>query len=401
MRRVAFIIVSMFLVLSVSVQADVGVFMGNGQNLRQVTSEKIQLLSIDVTIIPGRGHFLFDGSVSGMNRVKYHCNFELKNLTDKTAKVQVGFPVDSQFAKQPYPRNRKTAKEWVLQYAFIARDEKNTYHVDFTRQDMQKKFQAIFTWEMSFAPGETKNLTVQYTLTMSMTLAHTGKNHDYYKVPKWRWKHVVNGGILEYFGYVTETGSSWAGKVQKATFTVVTGPFEKYLDWRGMLEEGVDDLTEEVKKKMARRFPIQSPWWFRKIIPEGWKPVKISDVDAIRWEHTDFKPREPIAVRYYYTLLPRFAKDVDLFIDTFFNPKRYEMEGDPGEKISPVIFADLVSMKEIMLATYGKKPKDKIAREFAENQVWYNPKKDFSMMDLTAEQRAILKAFDRRIKDVK
>ena len=45
--------------------ADAGVFTGNGQNLRQISSKSIQLVSIDVIIIPGRGRFLFDGTGTG------------------------------------------------------------------------------------------------------------------------------------------------------------------------------------------------------------------------------------------------------------------------------------------------------------------------------------------------
>jgi hypothetical protein len=33
--------------------ADAGVFTGNGQNLRQISSKSIQLVNIDVSIVPG------------------------------------------------------------------------------------------------------------------------------------------------------------------------------------------------------------------------------------------------------------------------------------------------------------------------------------------------------------
>ena len=42
-------------VLSATLRADVGVFTGTGQNLRQVTTKDVRLDSIDVTITPGRG----------------------------------------------------------------------------------------------------------------------------------------------------------------------------------------------------------------------------------------------------------------------------------------------------------------------------------------------------------
>src|SRR5580658_5568285 len=90
------VLVLSFLILGTSspAAADAGVFTGNGQNLRQISSKSIQ----HVSIIPGRGPFLFDGTVPGMDEVHYECAFVLRNLTDKPEEVQVGFPVDSQFA---------------------------------------------------------------------------------------------------------------------------------------------------------------------------------------------------------------------------------------------------------------------------------------------------------------
>src|ERR1700746_583606 len=94
-----------FLVLQMSPLsfADAGVFTGNGQNLHQITSKTIQLGSIDVTIVLGRGPFLFDGTVPGMDRAEYRCEFVLRSLSDKDEKVEVGFPVDSQFARGTKP----------------------------------------------------------------------------------------------------------------------------------------------------------------------------------------------------------------------------------------------------------------------------------------------------------
>lgn len=57
--------------------ADAGVFTGNGQNLHQITSKAVRLASIDVSIILGRGPFLFNGSVPGMDRAEYECTFVL------------------------------------------------------------------------------------------------------------------------------------------------------------------------------------------------------------------------------------------------------------------------------------------------------------------------------------
>ena len=113
---------------------DAGVFAGNGQSLHQVTTEAVQLVSIDVQITLGRGPFLFDGSVPGMDQAQYSCAFVLRNLTDKAVEVQVGFPIDSMFARERGPVSASDSRDWVLGYDFIARDNQTTYHVDFVRR---------------------------------------------------------------------------------------------------------------------------------------------------------------------------------------------------------------------------------------------------------------------------
>ena len=132
-----------------SANADAGVFTGNGQSLHQISSKTIQLMGIDVTIILGRGRFLFDGGVAGMDQTEYLCKFVLRSLSDKSEEVEVGFPVDSEFALQSDPVSTTESSEWVLNYAFIARDEKDTYHVEFVQRKPQKgpgEFGSIFSW---------------------------------------------------------------------------------------------------------------------------------------------------------------------------------------------------------------------------------------------------------------
>lgn len=71
--------------------ANVGVFSGYGHTIELSKSEEIQMVSEEVEIIPGRGRFLFNGGVPGMDRVEYKCKFKLKNLKNKDMTIRVGF----------------------------------------------------------------------------------------------------------------------------------------------------------------------------------------------------------------------------------------------------------------------------------------------------------------------
>ena len=165
----------LFLTCTAPAIADAGVFAGNGQTLRQVTTEDIQLVSIDVTMALRSGLAILESKVAEIDRTDYWCTFVLHNRTAKPVNVQVGFPVDSQFAtRQPLLSNQ--SRKWVSDYGFIARDEQASYHVNFVqREPKPNQFSALFVWKMQFAPNETRTLDVQYHVPISLALASTRK----------------------------------------------------------------------------------------------------------------------------------------------------------------------------------------------------------------------------------
>ena len=222
--------------------ADAGVFTGNGQDLHQTTSKTVQLVSIDVTIVLGRGPFLFDGTVPGMDRAEYRCTFVLRNLSDKDEDVGIGFPVDSQFAKGTEPDSPKESQDWVLEYGFIARDEATTYHVGFVRRKPDGgpgDFGSVFVWKMHFPARESRTLIVQYQIPMSMGLVPLQKQESDGSAPGVFGQEFLVIGQLDMAGYVTSTGSSWAGNVETAKFTLITEPFERYFGHRGVTEGSI------------------------------------------------------------------------------------------------------------------------------------------------------------------
>jgi hypothetical protein len=343
------------------------VFTGNGQNLHQITSKTVQLVTIDVTIVLGRGRFLFDGTVPGMDQAEYECTFVLKNLSDKAEDVQVGFPVDSQFARDREPDSPKVSANWVLEYGFIARDEGTTYHVEYVHRTPKPnpgEFASVFVWKMNFAPKETRTLSVQYRIPISMGLASTTRE-DAAEPPldQALGQELLNIAQVEMAGYVTATGSSWAGNVETASFTVITGPFERYLRRRGLSDDVAPGTDPESKQRLESSFPVAHPWWFRRAKPEGWSEVK----GGLQWRYKDFKPKDPIEVSCYVTQIPERPEEVGPFVDRFLE------RPEPGESAT----TELAHLREIVLATYGKEPGDRAVKAFASGQLWYRPQKDF------------------------
>jgi hypothetical protein len=384
---IALILLSFVLEATSPAIADAGVFTGNGQSLHQITSKTVQLVSINVTIILGRGPFLFEGTVPGMDRAEYECTFILQNLSDNQEEIQVGFPVDSQFATTNQPVSSQESTNWILDYGFIARDEKTTYHVEFVRRKAQKgpgEFGSVFIWNMRFDPKEKKTLSVWYRIPMSMGLVDTLKDSSTAGIGTGALsQELLEIAQLEMAGYVTSTGSSWAGNVESGTFTLITEPFERYLSRRGMTEEGLTDMSAEQASQFDSSFPVRHPWWFREIKPDGWLAVK----GGVQWHHTDFKPKDPIEVRYYMTQFPRLPEEVDAFVDRFLKGM------DPHESAA----TELGQLKQIVLATYGKEPEDDAVKVFASQQLWYAPRNNFSMESLDETEKTVLKKIDARI----
>ncbi len=366
--------------------ADAGVFTGNGQDLRQITSKTIQLVSIDVTIVLGRGPFLFDGTVPGMDRANYECVFFLRNLSDKDEDVEVGFPIDSQFAQGTEAESPKESENWVLEYGFIARDEKTTYNVKFVRrkpQSGQGQFGSVFVWDMHFSPTENKTLTVDYRIPMSMGLVPMEKQERAEFATGVFGQEFLNIGQLDMAGYITSTGSSWAGDVEAAKFTVFTERFEQYFDRRGVTEDSAVEPSAEGADRFNSTFPVRHPWWFRQIEPDGWQTVK----GGVQWQYNNFKPKDPIQIRYYTTPFPRLPQEVDPFVDRFIKSL--------GPKESPNL--ELSRLRQILLAVYGCEPANQEAKAFASRQLWYSPNKDCSIEKLTSAQRAVLQKMGARV----
>jgi len=403
---------------------DAGVFTGNGQNLHQISTKDVQLVSIDVTIVPGRGRFLFDGTVPGMDRTEYYCTFVLTNLSPKSEEVQIGFPVDSEFARHSRTESAaislKESDRWISDYSFIARDEKTTYHVSFVRRKkmVADEFSELFVWRMNFLPKETRTLTVQYQIPMTVGLISTGREeNENYQPHDPLEQELLNSGMEEIVGYITSTGASWAGNVKSATFTVITAPFERYLDVRGIAEEPPTDPGEKqdkAKEIERKSFPVQHPWWFRRISPGGWKNVE----NGLQWHYEEYKPHDPIVVSYVMTNFPTLPGEVSSFIGQFLEnlsdtssalSARQQLEfllkPDPRESHhSRSAITDVVALrqlKQVLLATYGKEPEDESVKRYVANQIWYQAQTNFGMDNLTNMQKAILVKIDARIEMAK
>ncbi len=355
--------------------ANTGYFTGSGHTITLTKTEQVQLVSEDVAIRPNCGWWPVVDSVD------YRCKFVLKNLTAKPLKIQVGFPLDGQFVKEA--KETPNATDLVLDFGFIARDDKTTYHVRYVASDSEKKFSRLFLWEMAFDAAETKVLHVVYRIGMSEGRIPTRKEVAAPHYDK-KWHAALDTCIVEHFHYVTETGKSWAGPIECATFRVETAGLEYCLKQRPLLDFDLrKPKTEQERWEYEYMFPVKAGAVYQHIEPDGWKGDAKEGTTS--WEYRPYKAGPPIAFLYYVVAIPRAATDCDFWV-------RHVLGKKPDK-------GDLAELREIAAAFYGIAPKSESAKKFVEQQVWYHPKVGLQEAKLNDEQRAVLARLDAMAKD--
>ncbi|MBN1589877.1 MAG: hypothetical protein JW888_10215, partial [Pirellulales bacterium] len=378
-----------------------GIFGGSGQRLQLIKSADVQMVSEDVTITPVCGANVVTHTVC------FRCTFVLKNRSAKPVKIQVGFPLDRERAYKSSSQPFADDADKILSYHFIARDAKNTYHVRYVAKDPQGKFSHLFLWDMEFAPAETKTLHVGYILPMTINTTSTRKTagtlNDMFSTKyerPWHWR--IEQCLAVLFYYVTETGQSWVGPIEKATFCVRNEDFEYFvLTLPAFSGGGPGDVPrdEEVAEEDSASADAGQEddggdsdkrffgTFYREISPDGWKSVYISktphggarrnrEPNSIMWEFKDYKADAPLIVAYYLIEFPEKTSDCVPWVRSIL-----------GKKPTKV---DVLELRETVGAFYGIIPQTASVRRFVEQQIWYHPQKKLRESDLGKSRRAVL-----------
>ena len=257
---------------------------------------------------------------------------------------------------------------------------------------------------MAFAAGETITLDVGYLLPMSFAANSTRRVTDPQRMleePKYEkpWHKKVETCMVVFFYYVTETGQSWAGSIEKASFRVNNSLFEYSL--RKMPEfvgGNPDDLPPGVDipddpaltDHMARTGYV----WGMKLgtvypdfAPAGWKPSRnvsglVPPVNQelipsdIVWQFENHKPGLPLSIAYYQLAFPQKPAECDRWVQ--------QVLGKTATK------AEILELREIVACFYGVPPQTGSARRFVEQQIWYKPQSKVKESDLDELCQSVL-----------
>ena len=187
----------------------------DGRGAMPIETDQITMEAESVTIVPTGNMLNYD-----VPQMKVTCVFYLRNLTDQSLDVSVGFPFED-----------STVPDWLQFRAFTdAYDYEIAYESGIVNRD--ENWPLIACWEMHFEPGETLRLENTY---------NAGWNYYWYD------------NFTTSFTYIVRSGALWAGGIGDAVISI-TAPEEyplymlsdsvcAWADWNGSPEVDGNRVT--------------------------------------------------------------------------------------------------------------------------------------------------------------
>ena len=394
-----FLTLWLFFLISVICFGNVGVFGGSGQTPMQEKTADIQMVEEEIIMIPRRGNYPVDTSCRNLDKMDFRCRFILRNLSDKKVVLPVGFPLDVEL-RYLWDEKRQYNQQAIISfYAFTAGTKDKTFPVRFVPWDKKKKFSQLFLWEMTFEPKEEIELLVNYTMPGYMGLDMTIRNRDWDNRKPYKCDYLdeLTGGSGQAQFYVTETGSSWAGVIEKAVFRYYPYDFEEYLAKRGAWEESCKDRKKRLE--MRKKKPNDSRWLLSPDMPmirtwnpafEQWQP-KQGEHKSDRYLELVFQPYKPekkdnIRIGYTFVCMPQTAEEFEAYCCVIkgklkrnaefkekvktANPKLYEKYWK-NRNIPPYGAAVRKNIADVILEFYGIARNNPEIADFLADQMWY------------------------------
>jgi len=391
---------------------NVGVFRGSGQTPVLGKTDQIQMVEEYIFMIPHRGNYPVDTSCRNLDKMDFRCRFLLRNLSDKTVVIPVGFPLDTE-ARLQDDKGKFNQSHLIGHYGFTAGTKDKTFPVRFVPWDRKKKFSKLFLWEMTFEPKQEIELFVYYTMGGYLGLDGTMRNRNWDKRKPYKCEYLeeLTGGIGQAQFYVTETGSSWAGVIEKAVFRYYPYEFEEYLAKRGAWEESRKDRKKRLN--MRKKNPADMWQLFTPDMPmiRTWNPVfekwqpKQGKYEKDRYLELVFQPYTPqkqdnIRIGYTFVCIPQNAEEFELLCavvkaklekEAVFKERLKKNHPDRYEKLwknrhIPPYGAEVrKNIADVVLEFHGIARNNPEIADFLADQVWY-PVKTPRQIDASYKQ---------------
>lgn len=336
--------------------ANVGIFSGHGHTVELSSTGSIQMVSEDVLIIPypQENYPEDDPYAPGIKCIDYHCVFHLKNLVNEEQTIQVGFPLNADSIKYTRFKDDRPDEE-LSKYNFTAHVEDLQYEVRYVPGNMHQNLEHLFLWDMHFRPGESKMLEVCYSLPASHGLGSTDRSNwstDYSK-ESFRELSLC---VATHFGYVTKTGNSWSGPIEKAVFRVYLKELDAYFRNRPLRKNKIQKRFSWEKRETENYLLPSNPASFWYIEPEGWA---MHDDGFMTMELENYQPTENLM--FCCVLLLGFQRSLDSVLPSLL---KKDWNGE-----------DYLDFADILKEYNGITTNNSRIHSFIKNQMWYGKEK--------------------------
>jgi hypothetical protein len=386
------------LLVFISCFGNAGVFRGSGQTPVLGKTDQIQMVEEEIIMFPRRGKYPVDTSCRNLDKMDFRCRFILRNLTDKTVVIPVGFPLDIE-ARLQDDKGKVNQSQLIGHYGFTAGTRDKTFPVRFVPWDKKKKFSKLFLWEMTFLPKQEIELFVNYTMEGYLGLEGTMRNRDWGKRKTYKCEYLdgLTWGLGQAQFYVTETGSSWAGVIEKAVFSYYPYEFEEYLAKRGAWEESRKERKKRLE--MIKKYPGNFNYLFSPEMPmlrvwtpafEKWQPRQ-GKHKSDRYLELVFQPYKPqkkdnIRIGYTFPMIPINAEQFELYCNAVKHYlKKYAGFKEKAQKEHPQVYekywkhrnfppygaAVRKNIADVVLEFHGITRSNPEIADFLADQIWY------------------------------
>ena len=224
--------------------------------------------------------------------------FELRNTSDHSVDLQLGFPfMDLQgFGDEQLVRDKLD---------FQVREQENEREVSLKEGviepalDPTGLFKKVYVWEEHFEASAAKTLTVSYRLLMGAGSARSMRGVEQPQM-KYRALDRLFPALAYSFMYITETAYTWKPPV-------VTADFE--LDFGELLEEfDKSDCVSRFGDGVAMKFG-------RPVFLHDVQPAPgVNEQGVWRWAFNGEVPKHGIAAQFIVLLVPARLEEIDAFV---------------------------------------------------------------------------------------
>jgi len=279
--------------------ANTGVFFGAGSQVIPIKNNDVQLVKECVSIKLRVDEEAGKWGTPFFPRADVEAEFILKNTTNQTVNLQVGFPF---LDLQGFGDEKLVLSKLDFRAKGTDTERKVTLKVGLIEQEFDPKglFKKVFSWEELFQPNQTKKVIVSYRLLMGIASAnenwrgYDGIDRKYYALDR------MFPALAYSFGYITKTAYTWKEPVERAVFTIDGTELFQKLEEANFFQE----LGEAAPSQVIR------PVFLGNLNPLSFTRSK----NIYRWEFTGKVPEEGIGANFVVLFIPSSSSELSSFV---------------------------------------------------------------------------------------